>query len=64
MRFYIRGKPWVITIDDTVVFKNKYKPQTYFARINPVDHSIYPALIEKAWSKMKGTYANTYGGFI
>ena len=64
VRFYIRGKPWIITIDDTILFQNPVAPKPYFAHINPIDHSIYPALIEKAWAKMKGTYSHTESGFV
>lgn len=38
LRFYIRGKPWLITIDDKVLFQNQSPaPIPYFARINPQD---------------------------
>jgi hypothetical protein len=34
VRFFIRGKPWLITIDDTVMFKDGNAPAPYFAHVN------------------------------
>jgi calpain-15 len=64
LRFYIRGKPWIITVDDYFLFEGLYDPKLYFADIHVKDFSIWANLIEKAWAKMKGTYIAADGGFL
>jgi hypothetical protein len=63
VRLYIRGKPWLITIDDTVLFRDVYNPNPFFGGVNPADMSMFSALIEKAWAKMKGNYLNANNGY-
>lgn len=59
MRFYIRGKPWVVTVDDEVLF---YNGQPEYTKVG-ADGSIWSPLVEKAFAKIKGNYAQANGGF-
>ena len=62
-RFYIRGKPWIVTVDDTFLFyKNNNVVTPYFARIGK-NYQYWGMLLEKAWAKMKGHYHLIEGGF-
>jgi hypothetical protein len=54
IRLYIRGKPWIMTIDDEVGFDNGTN-SLYFS--NVINNNIWPVLLEKAYAKMKGTYS-------
>lgn len=63
LRLYIRGKPWVITIDDFVYtfdFLGKRRP--LFGQEGK-QNAIWGMIIEKAWSKIKGSYSHIDGGF-
>ena len=66
IRFYIRGKPWIVTIDDYLLFKNtkSITPSLMFADRSRDGSSIWPAMIEKAWAKVRGNYLNSDGGLI
>lgn len=58
MKFFVRGKPWVITIDDSIY---RYSDETnYFAAITD---NLWIPLLEKGWAKMKGSYTHTDGGW-
>ena len=60
LRFFIRGKPWVITIDDEMLF---YGDGLNFAMVGD-NENLWAPLVEKAFSKMKGNYATANGGFV
>lgn len=60
IKFYIRGKPWVVTVDDEFLF---YGENLNFARIGD-NRNLWGPLLEKAFSKIKGTYAHANGGFV
>jgi hypothetical protein len=62
VRFYIRGKPWLVTVDDIFLFKNLNEPKLYFSKVNS-DNSMWSAIVEKAWAKMKGSYTSADTGF-
>ena len=65
-RFYIRGKPWVVTVDDNFLFTNDMttgERQPYFARIDK-NQQFWAMMLEKAWAKVKGTYTMADGGFV
>ena len=68
MRLYIRGKPWIITIDDNMLFNGpSFAPTLKFAGYGQVDKdkaAMWGPLLEKAWAKMKGTYEGADGGFL
>jgi hypothetical protein len=52
VRFYIRGKPWIVTVDDYFYFKNG---KELFA--SPQSQgSMWISILEKAWAKVKGSY--------
>ena len=63
-RFYIRGKPWIVTVDDYFLFYNASDGTRtpYFARIGK-NEQFWAMMLEKAWAKVKGTYAMADGGF-
>lgn len=58
LQFYIRGKPWIITIDDTIL---RYSDgSNYFSKI---EDNLWIPLLEKGWAKVKGSYTHTDGGW-
>jgi len=62
IKYYIRGKPWVLTIDDEMLF-NDAKQQLDHVQFN-VDHpSLWGPLLEKAWAKIDANYINSEAGF-
>ena len=67
LRLYIRGKPWIITVDDTTLHVNKEVWEVhstnpaYFASVH--DDSLWVPIFEKAWAKMKGNYEHSAGGW-
>lgn len=68
LRFHIRGKPWIITVDDEtlhVADDNLFKPHlnndAQFASIH--GDSLWVPIFEKAWAKMKGNYEASVGGW-
>lgn len=60
IRFYIRGKPWVVTVDDKLLFQNG---QLKYMRVAD-NKSMWAPILEKGWAKVKGNYAQTDGGFV
>jgi len=60
LRLYIRGRPWVVSIDDYLLFRlaNTLK----FAYPSTNLKAIWGAVLEKAWAKVKGNYLNAEGG--
>ena len=63
LRFFIRGKPWVVTIDDEMLF---YGNTLNHANIDysAENKNFWAPLVEKAFAKMKGNYATANGGFV
>ena len=65
IRFYIRGKPWVVTIDDKLFWYtsggNKYLK---FNQPDATNRVFWPPILEKAWAKVKGNYEAVEGGFV
>jgi len=67
IRFFIRGKPWVVTIDDKFLV-NMYSEESSVTKKNSdvhmnemvfargKDFALWGPLLEKAWAKVKGTY--------
>ena len=62
VRFYIRGKPWYVTVDDEFFTSTYYDNGHSFAPTGANDNLWVP-ILEKAWAKAKGTYANSEGGW-
>ena len=74
VRFFIRGKPWVVTIDDTILFHTEtaidyYTSKGYdmstrfvFAQPGVGGATVWGAILEKAWAKVKGNYSQAGAG--
>lgn len=64
-RFFIRGKPWIVTVDDTFLFytdeNGNRKPVHATLGKN---NQMWGMLLEKAWAKLKGTYLHADGGMM
>jgi hypothetical protein len=66
VRFFIRGKPWVVSVDDQMlfIFPNYTEPKLVFTRPDKKDHSLWAPILEKAWAKVMGNYNRAEGGLI
>lgn len=69
VQLYIRGKPWHVTLDTKLLFREygtNYIPpfRTEFAQPDASKTIMWGALLEKAWAKVKGNYDNADGGFV
>ena len=57
VKFYVRGKPWIVTIDENLLFMDSYGSQELvFALQSKDNNAIWGAVLEKAWAKVKGNY--------
>ena len=63
VRFFIRGKPWVVSVDTSMLFKYS-SPQLVFSKVSGDQKAMWAAIVEKAWAKVKGNYLNADGGLI
>ena len=65
LRFFIRGKPWVVTVDDYFLFdySDSSKTKPFYSNIG-TNNQIWGMVAEKAFAKVKGSYAATNGGFV
>ena len=61
-KIFIRGVPWVVSIDDNLLYTNKAKPELVFAK--EVNGAMWGPLFEKTWAKVKGNYASSEAGFV
>jgi hypothetical protein len=66
-RFFIRGKPWVVDIDDRMLFKldptDKWVgPDTLYFGQQSKKGLMWGPIIEKAWGKVKGNMLGAAGG--
>jgi len=61
IRFFIRGKPWVVTVDDYLLTNTNGKP--IFAKSGNTN-AMWPAILEKAWAKIVGNYEISDGGYM
>lgn len=66
LRFFIRGKPWVVAVDNELLFYGREgsTKQLYFTKPDSTDSSMWAPILEKAWAKIKGNYVSADGGFI
>lgn len=55
-KFYIRGKPWVVSVDSSLLFQNQNAPDLVFAQLDKEKKTIWSQLYEKAWAKVKGSF--------
>jgi len=62
IRFYIRGKPWVVSLDDKLLFQADNS--LYFGLLSADGTNIWGAIFEKAWAKVKGSYDSSASGFV
>jgi calpain len=62
IRFFIRGKPWIVTIDDHLLFYDTDPASLVFSSTSKDNTAIWGALLEKAWAKVKGNYLISEGG--
>ena len=61
LRVFIRGKPYVITVDDNIMFNKNGSPA--FAQLSDDGASAWGLIIEKVWAKVVGNYLKTDGGY-
>ena len=70
IKFYIRGKPWVVDVDDGLVWDTYYAQGDAPAGLSynkPFDNNgdMWGAVLEKAWGKVKGSIdMSGQGGFV
>eukprot|EP00355_Strombidium_rassoulzadegani_P005559 CAMPEP_0168620598 /NCGR_PEP_ID=MMETSP0449_2-20121227/7231_1 /TAXON_ID=1082188 /ORGANISM="Strombidium rassoulzadegani, Strain ras09" /LENGTH=232 /DNA_ID=CAMNT_0008661631 /DNA_START=347 /DNA_END=1046 /DNA_ORIENTATION=- len=56
IRLFIRGKPWIVTVDDEVIMWRSRELK--YAKLGE-NNAMWGPLLEKAWSKVKGNYLNS-----
>lgn len=71
VRLFIRGKPWIVTVDDIMLFQ---EGDSYFLEMSTTEptlvlgqqaednNAVWGAVVEKAWSKVKGNLENSQFG--
>lgn len=64
-RFFVRGKPWIVTVDDYFLFTsdkngNRVPVFAYLGK----NKQFWGMLLEKAWAKLRGNYEQADGGFV
>jgi hypothetical protein len=76
VRFFIRGKPWVVDVDDTLVWADGYADSADSGSVGlpaglpfvkPFDTTgdMWAAVLEKAWGKVKGDITMAgQGGYV
>lgn len=62
--FYIRGKPWVVHVDDYMLFRDEDNPELRFSKESHDGKAIWGPILEKAWAKVRGNYLNADGGIV
>lgn len=55
LKLYIRGKPWIVTVDDTFLFHTDQN-NLRFAKFDPSHNTLWGPILEKAVAKAKGNY--------
>ena len=64
VQFYIRGKPWAVSLDSSFLYMYPSTPTLKFAQVNMNDQAMWGPILEKAWAKVKGSYETADGGFV
>lgn len=59
LKMYVRGKPWIVTVDDEFMF---YDGKPNFASTGD-KNALWGPIMEKAFAKIKGSYAAANGGY-
>lgn len=63
MKLYVRGKPWIVTVDDAFLFLTSQN-NLRFLKYNTRDNSIWAPLVEKGVAKIKGNYYQLNAGMM
>lgn len=64
MKVYVRGKPYVVVVDDYLPFSyNGLKYDLIFDHLASGD-GIWTPILEKIWAKVSGNYDITTGGWM
>ena len=65
VNFFIRGKPWTVSIDESLVVQGSGTfTIPVFAQLDESKTNYWAALYEKAWGKVKGSFDLEQGGFF
>lgn len=68
IKLYIRGKPWVLAVDDNLLFikgtDSSGRAVLKFAQPDADFRAMWAPILEKAWAKVKGAYQNADGGML
>ena len=54
----------MVSIDDKLLFRNSANPQLVFAQADTSGTVLWGPLFEKAWAKIKGSFATSAGGLL
>ena len=60
---YVRGKPYIVTVDDTFLFLKKEDTLRY-SMFDTKDNTIWAPILEKAYAKVKGNYQFLEAGLL
>ena len=55
VKLYIRGKPWIIPVDDHFLFRSDTNGLKY-SEFVPSQNTLWVQILEKTLAKMKGTF--------
>ena len=61
IKFYVNGIEKIVVIDDYIPIEQKFESQPVFSH-SKVRGEIWMCLIEKAWAKLHGSYAQIIEG--
>jgi hypothetical protein len=65
VKFFIRGKPWVVHVDSDMVFKSVGSGSYRLLHAGwSAKYEVWAPIVEKAWAKVKGSYLNSEGGLM
>ena len=62
LKVFIRGKPYVISVDDNIMFSRYGSP--IFAKLSDDKASAWGLIAEKVYAKVVGNYLKTNGGYV
>lgn len=55
VRLFIRGKPWLMTVDDNFLFMT-WPERLRYNQFDLITSSLWASILEKAVAKLKGNY--------